>query len=254
MLLRTFAAAALIMGMGCSSSGGDPDPVPNPDPGTPGATTGVWIGDTAFGSSVFVIDNDQRLVGFSSNGSGLYESIFGDASRSGPMEVYAHRDSDDTSIGTGITVVGDTQDSRIYSFSVTSDGQSLTNSGEAGAFSLTLADANDLPDLTLAGVAGTWEARTGIGDPAASLIVSMTIASNGTLTGFTQFAEFDQLPFSGTATSAGQFLAIDFTWNGNPRVGAAYIEPATGRLILNTVGFESAEEGNLSFTATMIKQ
>ncbi|MBX2882420.1 MAG: hypothetical protein KTR32_20900 [Granulosicoccus sp.] len=257
MLLKATAAAALILSVGCSSgsSSSDPDPDPDPNP-NPGATTGVWLGNTQFGSSVFVVNNDEDLFGFSSNSSGQHESIFG--SVNGDAEVFAHRDSDDTSIGDSFTVVGDPKEAaRAYALVTANDGQSLVNSGEAGSFSLTLADSNDMPDLSVADVTGTWLAETGIDDGMGgsnALAVSLTIAGDGGVTGSTTFAEFDPLPLTGTVASAGQYLTLTFSWNDLTRNGVAYIDPASSRLIINTFGFESAEEGNRSFSADLVRQ
>jgi len=131
------------------------------------------------------------------------------------------------------------------------------NTGEAGEFSLTLADANDLPALVVADVVGDWESRTGIDDGAGGaneLVVSMTFSADGMVTGSTTFAAFDPVPLNGTVTSAGQYLSLNFLWNGLTRNGVVYLEPATGRLIVNTFGFESTEEGNRSFSANLVRQ
>ncbi|MBX2825976.1 MAG: hypothetical protein KTR33_14685 [Gammaproteobacteria bacterium] len=257
MFFRMLAVAALVTSVGCSS-GGDDDGTPNPDPnpGPGGATTGVWLGNTTFGESVFVIDGNENLFGFSGN-NGQYETVFGSATGTADLEVFAHRESDDTTLGDSITVVGDPKETRDYNLATANDGQSLTNTGDAGSFSLTLADANDMPDVTIAGVVGTWVARTGIDDGAGganSLVVTITIAADGGVTGSTQFAEFDPLPLTGSVISRGQYLALTFTWNSLTRNGVAYIDRTTSRLIINTFGVESAAEGNRSFSADMVRQ
>ena len=242
----------------CSSSsdnsGGDPDPNPNPNP-NPGATTGVWLGPSNFGSTVLVIDNDEDFYGFSGDGAGAYQSIFGDAS--GAAEVFAHRDSDDPALGDSFTIVGDPLPAATYSFATANDGQSLNNTGGPGNFSLTLADSNDMPALSLADVQGTWRSTTGLGVPPASnpLVLQMTFTANGGISGFTQFAGGDELTLTGTASSAGQYLTISFTWTEKTYSGVAYIDPTTSRLIINTIGFNSdpGVEANQSFSSNMTR-
>lgn len=256
MLVKAITVAALVLSVGCSSGGSDSgNPDPDLDP-NPGATNGVWLGPTDFGSSVFIINNDEDLFGFSSNNSGQHESIFGSAN--GDAEVFAHRDSDDTARGDSFTVVGDPKEAaRAYSLSAINDGQSLQNTGAAGSFSLTLADTNDMPNLSVADAAGTWVAQTGINDAAGvstGLVVTMTITANGSVTGSTMFGDNPPLNLEGSVTSGGQYLALTFTWNSLTRNGVAYIDPTSSRLVINTFGVESVEDGNLSFSADMVRQ
>ena len=287
MLKALLLAAAFTLAAGCSSSGGDdpaPTPTPpttnpsdpaaptnptttppptdqptNPDatPGVPSGTiVGVWTGPTDFGTGVYVIDSNEFLYGFSSDGAGKFKSMFGPTS--GLIERFDHRISDNLALGDAPTVVGDPDQefaSLSYLFEVTEDGMSLFNTSFLGDFTMALADDNA---ISIADVAGSWEAKTSFCETC-PLAVNIDIAADGSLSGQTSFGDqgvldpVNAIPLSGSVTGGGQFLNIEFIWDGKTRTGVAYRDPGTQKLMINTVGLESEEAGNRAFSALMTR-
>ena len=267
--------------MGCSGSGSNDNPSPD-SPGTQqpstgsetpaplgtgpnstagpvepsGNTAGVWIGPTDFGTGVYIIDSAQNLFGFSSDGLGKFKSLFG--SIDSPLERFDHRVGDNPAIGDAPTIVGD-PDSEFanlsYLFAVTEDGRSLFNSSALGEFTMTLADDNS---IAVADVAGNWESKTSFCDTC-PLALNLSIAADGTLSGQTSFGEqgtldpSNEVPLSGSVSGGGQYLQIEFTWDGKVRSGVLYREFGTEKLMLNTIGIESAEAGNRAFSALLTR-
>jgi len=225
------------------------------DPVEPsGTTAGVWIGDTDFGTGVYIIDSDQNLFGFSSDGEGKFKSLFGLIDS--PLERFDHRAGDNPELGGAPTIVGDPDGefaSLLYSFAITEDGRSLFNTSALGEFTMALADDNS---ITLADVAGDWQSKTSFCDTC-PLELNLSITADGTLSGKTSFGEqgtldpSNEIPLSGSVSGGGQYLQIEFTWDGKVRSGVLYREFGTEKLMLNTVGIESDETGNRAFSALL---
>ncbi len=258
-MLKKLALTAAIALLSACSSGGDNDnggtvtpPVTPPtggggQPGTPtGTTEGSWAGTNDFGATYTIIDGNGVLYGFTDNGAGQFRSSFGNIS--GPLEQFEHRASDNPSLGAAYTVVGDPGPAVTYQFSVNDDGTMLNNSGAAGAFSLSLANVTN---LSIADVVGNWESRTAFCADC-PLTVNISIAADGALTGTSRFT-FNGVetstPLVGNVTGGGSFLGVQFEFNGDTRSGVLYSNSATGQLVMNTFGADTANNRNASFSA-----
>lgn len=287
-VIRTFFTLAIVITLaGCSGSSSSDNPTPAPsgtqqpstgsetpvtgtDPvtSTPtgsttggpvepsGTTAGVWVGPTDFGTGVYIIDSAQNLFGFSSDGQGKFKSLFG--SIDSPLERFDHRVGDNPAIGDAPTIVGDPDGefaSLSYLFEITEDGRSLFNTSALGEFTMALADDNS---ITVADVAGNWESKTSFCDTC-PLELNLSITADGTLSGQTSFGDqgeldpSNEIPLSGSVSGDGQYLQIEFTWDGKVRSGVLYREFGTDKLMLNTVGIESAELGNRAFSALLTR-
>jgi len=240
---------------------------PDPDGQTPtnastdpvepsGTTAGVWTGPTDFGTGVYIIDSAQNLYGFSSDGEGKFKSLFGTIDS--PLERFDHRVGDNPDLGDAPTIVGDPDGefaSLSYLFEITEDGRNLFNTSALGDFTMALADDNS---ITVADVAGNWESKTSFCDTC-PLALNLSIAADGTLSGQTSFGEegtldpANEIPLSGSVSGSGQYLQIEFSWDGKVRTGVLYREIGTEKLMLNTVGVESAEAGNRAFSALLTR-
>jgi len=110
--------------------------------------------------------------------------------------------------------------------------------------------------ITIADAVGNWESRTSFCDTC-PLVLSLTIEADGSISGSTVFGlegvvdPANTLPLSGTLTEAGQYLVVSFNWDGKTRNGVVYREIGTQKLIINTVGVESATDGNRAFSALL---
>lgn len=231
-----------------------------------GGTAGVWFGNNGFGEAVVVIEPDDDIYSYSA-GSGIYEAAFG--SIGGTASRFIHRDSENPAHGDSFTLVGDVPsditsfeagaDSVTYNLSVTNDGQQLDNIGDAGDFSLTFAGSNDLSEISLANVAGTWVALTSFSETD-NLMLSMTIAADGTVSGFTDYASgsipdgVEGAPLTGsvsTASDSSLYLPIEYNWNDFAREGVLFFNRTSDQLVLN--GFGAEGDAN-NFTALLTRQ
>jgi hypothetical protein len=297
MLVRLILATAVALAVGCSSSSNDDTTPSGTDAGAGGTDTGtdtgmvaapitgdpssapttgidaVWLGATSFGESVFVIDAQQNIFGFSSNGAGQYQSTFGNLQSGEVLRQFSHRDSEDASIGTGFTVSGDVvpgAETVSYTFSLSADGQLLNNTGAAGDFSLMRAALSDMPELAIADIAGDWEARVGLcgtPDTCNSLVVELTIGADGSMSGAQKFglpADVDAgagAAISGTVQAVGQYLTTSFTWAiADPvleRSGVIYRDRTDPeRLVLNAFGLnpDDTEKPIQTFSALLSRK
>lgn len=265
MIKNALIALTLVLAVGCGGGSDDPAPAdsnpgttpPVNNPGTPGTptgnTTGIWVGNTDFGSGVYVIDGQQILYGLSTDNVGSYKSLHGPITAA--VARFDHRVSDEPEFGTGITIVG-TPDENFaeiaYTFGASDDGAFLTNTSTFGTFNM----QRDNTVLTLADAVGTYETRTAFCPSGCRLSAGITISGDGTITGFTNAdsaqAVAEQVPLNGTVTEEGQFLRVQFTWNGLNRSGVIYRDFGTANVVMNTVGFESTNEGSRSFTGIFL--
>ncbi len=231
-----------------------------------GGTSGVWFGNNGFGEAVVVIEPDNDIYSYSA-GSGIYEAAFG--SVGGAADRFIHRDSDNPAHGDSFTLVGDVPsgitsfdagaDSVTYNLTVTNDGQQLDNTGDAGSFSLTFAGSDDVSAISVADIAGTWVARTSFSADD-NLVLSMTIAADGAVSGFTDYANgsipdnADGVPLTGsvsTASDSALYLTIEYNWNDFDREGVLFFNRTSDQLVLNGYG----EEGDANnFTALLTRQ
>ena len=242
----------------CSSSGTTGTPV---NPGPSGTTAGVWFGATGFGEGVVIVGDTGQVTGLSNNGAGRYEAVFGNAGSA--MQRFFHRNSENPASATSFTLAGDlpssldaTQaDTLTYNLSATNDGQQLDNTGDAGAFSLTFATADDIGTIDSASIAGTWVARTSFCPADCNLSLTLNIAASGALTGETVLNAPPGIALTGTLTNPGsnQYLNVSMTWNGQQRTGVLYRDRTTARLVLNTVG-PNGDGTNSSFSAFLTQQ
>lgn len=242
----------------CSSSSSTATPDDNTGSGT---IQGVWFGQTSFGEGTVIIDDAGQVTGFSSNGAGQYEAVFGTANSA--MDRLFHRSSDNPDSATSFTLAGDLPsatdpaqaDTLTYNLNVTNDGQQLDNTGDAGAFSLTLATTNDVRAIDTTSIAGTWVALTSFCEVDCDLSLTINLSANGAFTGATQLNNAAEVTLTGSATDSGsdQYLDVSMVWNGQQRVGVLYRDRATDLLVLNTVGMDG-DNGNRSFSAFLTRQ
>ena len=283
MIKHLLALAVVVALGGCSSDSSDSTPSTTGGGTTSGGTTGggttggpvtpsgglpgVWVGQNNFGEGVMIIDANENVFSFVARGDGQREAVFGPASEQ--MELFFHRNSENASFNTTHTLAGDlpsentirvpsATDNITYNLTVENDGQQITNSATAtvSAFSMTLADLNDVPAITLADVAGTWTAQTSFCPTDCNLGVSLTITESGGVTGFTDFnAGVFVADIVGTAAAAAgsnQYLTISFAWNDTTRNGVLYRDRTdTTRLVINTVGPDGTT--NKSFSSSLIR-
>jgi len=230
-----------------------------------GTITGAWFGTTGFGDGVMIIDAAGNVTALSANTSGQYETVFGPAT--GPLQRFLHRDSDNPAFADSFTLAGDlpsalsgnvADDTVTYSLSAINDGQSISNTGAAGDFSLTFATADDLSQVTLDSIAGAWTAKTSFCAADCNITLNMTFGADGSVNGSTQFNDGGTEPLTGTVTAAAgatQHLNITFTWTGKQRTGVLHVDRNDStRLVLNTFGPSDTEGESKSFTARMIRR
>jgi len=172
------------------------------------------------------------------------------------IERFDHRTSDNPTLGDAFTIVGDPDlqfANLSYTFTISEDGNSLTNTSTLGEFTMTATNDNA---ITIADTVGNWESKTSFCDTC-PLVLSLTIGADGGITGNTVFGlegtvdAANTLPLSGTLTEAGQYLAVSFSWDGKTRNGVVYRDIGTQKLVINTVGVESATDGNRAFSALL---
>lgn len=226
-------------GDGGNNNGGNNDCTGDQATGLPG----VWLDPNNAGASVFVIDGNDYLTAFSTGDTaGTYISLFGSAGEE--LSVFSHRDGSNAAVGTDYTMVGDEEPSATYTFTLSDEDQTLTY--DAG--SLLRADCNDMADLALDDIAGSYVSRTSFAaDSDSSLTLTLNIAADGSLTGETSYDAGDGgdpnvTELSGTAGEAGQYLTVSFNWNTTTRNGVLYRNPTSGRLVLNTIGAKAGDD------------
>lgn len=260
-------------GAGGDDSGGDDsagdDTGGDSDGGNGGASgdyAGVWVGPNNFGEAVMIIDSNEIVHTLAANDEGRYEVVFGPASEQ--LDYFYHRDSFNETTATSFTLAGDlpsaldaaASNNIAYSLTVENDGQQITNAGTASAeaFTMTLADQNDMPAIALDDVVGTWTAQTSFEcTTECELGLELTIAADGAVTGSTIYNDGGDdiiAPIVGsvtTADEADQYLKISFVWNELNRRGVLYFDRNDiTRLVLNTFGPDG--DANKSFSASMI--
>ena len=231
-----------------------------------GGISGVWFGNNGFGEAVVVIEPDNDIYSYSA-GNGIYEAAFGSVGTAASR--FIHRDSDNPAHGDSFTLVGDVPsgittfeagaDSVSYNLAVTNDGQQLDNTGDAGSFSLTFAGSDDVSAISLADIAGTWVARTSF-SATDNLLLSVTIAADGTVSGFTDYAS-GSIPDGGgvialtgsvaTAADSSLYLPIQYNWNDFDREGVLFFNRTSSQLVFN--GFGAEGDAN-NFTALLTRQ
>ena len=231
-----------------------------------GGISGVWFGNNGFGEAVVVIEPDNDIYSYSA-GSSTYEAAFGSVGSAASR--FIHRDSSNSAHGDSFTLVGDVPstittfdagaDSVTYNLAVTNDGQQLDNTGDAGSFSLTFAGSDDVSAISVADIAGTWVARTSF-SATDNLVLSMTIAADGTVSGFTDYASgsipdgVDGIALTGsvgTAADSSLYLPIQYNWNDFDREGVLFFNRTSSQLVLN--GFGAEGDAN-NFTALLTRQ
>lgn len=231
-----------------------------------GGISGVWFGNNGFGEAVVVIEPDNDIYSYSA-GSGVYEAAFGSVGSAASR--FIHRDSENSAHGDSFTLVGDVPsaittfeagaDSVTYNLAVTNDGQQLDNTGDAGSFSLTFAGSDDVSAISVADIAGTWVARTSF-SATDNLVLSMTIAADGAVSGFTDYASgsipdgVDGIALTGTVGTAADsslYLPIQYNWNDFDREGVLFFNRTNSQLVLN--GFGAEGDAN-NFTALLTRQ
>lgn len=217
--------------------------------GTVNATglPGVWSGQNNFGSGVMIIDANQNVYALTADGNGDYETVFGPAS--GQLDHFFHRNSPNTSYAGVFTMVGDLPSQRdpnvtvetiTYNLQLQSDDQQVSNNSGVGAFTMNRVGTDTVPAISVGDIAGTWSVLTSYCAADCDLRLSLTIAADGSLTGFTQNNNDPQNTLEGnvtTAAGANQYLGVSFNWLGTSRAGVIYRDPGdNSRLIINTVG------------------
>ena len=211
-----------------------------------------------------IIDADQNVFALASNGQTNYETVFGPAS--GQLNRYIHRDGDDPNFNQSFTIAGqppseldafNLPDSLSYNLTVDADGQRI-NDSIANTLEMTFATTNDVAAISLADIAGDWTATTSVGAANASLILSMTFAADGAVSGDTDFNFGGPTVLSGNAAAASgsnQYLTVSFTWAEKNRTGVIYRDRNDStQLILNTFGARDASAGGTeSFSARLVR-
>lgn len=287
-MIKQFSALALVIALSaCSSdSGSDPDSTTggttdgnnstggttdgngdggaNPQPVVPtGDVEGAWFGDNNFGTGVMIVDASQNIYALTSSG-GQHEVVFGPASQ--PLLRFLHRDSENAAFSDSFTTLGElpsalsggtSDDSIVYNLAVENDGQQISDS--VSGFSMTFADENALPNLSLADAAGTWVTTSSFCPVDCNLTLTVNISASGDVTGSTVISNVDD-PISlvggvTAATGATQYLNIEFQWFERNYAGVLYRDRNDiNRMILNTLGPDGEGTGNQSFTANLIRQ
>lgn len=223
-----------------------------------GALPGVWFGSNHFGSAVMVIDANLNTYSFASNGSGQHQAAFGPAN--GAIEHYTHRNSDNAAFADSFTLVGDFQpDTFDFNLQLANEAQQVNNTTAIGNFSMTRATADNVQTISVADMVGSWSAKTSYAPTGGDLLVTLTVAADGTVGGGTQNNADNPIVLSGTLSAAAgsnQYLSITFDWLGFTRSGVVYKDPNdVTRLFLNTRGPGGADGlSKETFTATLIRQ
>jgi len=280
-MIKKIAAALVVVSLSaCSGDGNEPSSanpvVPNQNnnnnnggnnnggPITPsGGLPGVWFGNNNVGTATMIIDANNNVYAFSYNGTGLYESVFGPAN--GQLDQFFHRDSPNPNFAESFTLVGDrpsqrdetvTVDTISYNLQVQNDGQQISNGSSVGAFTMALADANNLPQISAADIAGTWSVKASFCEVNCDLLVSLNVAATGVVTGSIQFGDGTPITLEGNATSAAgasQYLGFTYKWNGSDFSGVLYKDPRdTNRLFMNTTG--TLDSGRQALTTSLIRR
>ncbi len=229
-----------------------------------GSIEGVWFGDNNFGTGVMIVDASQNVYALTGSGS-QYESVFGPASQE--LQRFLHRDSENAAFNDSFTIAGDlpsdisgnpADNVIVYNLQAENDGQQITNTVADTGFTMTFADENALPALTLADAVGSWTSKSSFCPMDCNITLSFNISASGDVTGSTVFNDFEPFTLEGTvssATNASQYLSVSFEWLEQARTGVLYRDRNdTNRLILNTVGPNGDGTGSQSFTANMIRQ
>ncbi len=274
--LSALAMVALLSACSSDSNSGDsgnptnpPVNPPNNTPTTPGGPiapsggrSGVWFGTNNFGTGVMVIDASENIYALTNRSTRpQYEAVFGPSSAQ--LQRFLHRDSDNPAFADSFTLAGDLpstidpndSDTQTYNLTVENDGQQIRNSGAVGDFTMTFATENDLPALSLADMAGNWTTTTSFCAVDCNITLRMTFDANGALTGSTQFNTGDLNTLTGGAAVGGpQYLTVSFEWLGRTVSGVLHRDRNdSNRVILNSIGTESATGVTASFTASMVR-
>jgi len=271
LLAITIAATLTACSSGSEDNGGSSN-TPNTGTVNPGGGTttvtpsgevpGVWFGNNGFGDALVVIEDDLDIFSFSASSAGTYETVFGKLGGA-PAERFIHRNSDNPAHGDSFTLVGDPptlldpddSDTISYNMTVSNDGEQLDNSG--AAFSLAFARTDDVQAIAVADIVGDWRALTSFAATNGDLELTMRFASDGAVSGFTDFNSGGRIDITGGTVSAvansPQYLAIAFVWNDTPRTGVITRDRSSNKLLLNSFG-PDVEGGNKSFSALLTAQ
>ena len=209
---------------------------------------GVWFGTTSFGEGIFVIGNENNLYGLSTRSDGIVEAVFGEPD--GSVQRFFHLSSRNPAHGTSFNLFGERPENINnfdmndveYNLVVGNDGQSLTNSGIGGNFSLTFATSDDVRPISVLSAAGQWESRSSFCEIRCDITVVLEISNSGFLTGTSQFNDNTPGQLAGSVTAADSsnlYLQVEFLLNGERRSGVMYFDRISDSLILNTVGVDA---------------
>ncbi len=229
-----------------------------------GAINGVWFGNTGFGmgreNDVVIINENNDLFALSDNGDINFETAFGMAN--GELSRFLHRDSIDPMFADSFTISGDlpmgvdgSSNTITYNLSTANEGLSLLNSNN-DEFAMTFAGDADIMPISVANIAGTWQAQTSFGDPANPIIfeVNLEISADGTLSGSSVFGEF-VTPISGTVSASSisnLFVNVEFLFGTANRIGVMFNDRLSDKLVLNSSGPDG--EVVASFSGTFVRQ